>query len=88
MMPLGIDPTIDYVFRKIFGDPKNSDVLIHILNSILQLRSPIAAVEILNPFVEKEFEDDKLAILDIKARDVLGRWINGVLPASLPEAIS
>mgnify|MGYP001245922593 CR=1 FL=1 len=87
MTPLGIDPTIDYVFRKIFGDPKNSDVLIHVLNSVLEFRSPITEVEILNPFVDKEFEDDKLAILDIKARDVQGRWFNVEMQTTVPAAM-
>ena len=40
-MGLGIDPTNDYVFRLAFGDPANSDLLIHLLNAILELPSPI-----------------------------------------------
>ena len=35
-----------------------------------------AAVEILNPFNDKEALDDKLSILDIKARDASGRQFN------------
>ena len=38
-MGLGIDPTNDYVFRLAFGDPANSDLLIHLLNAILALRN-------------------------------------------------
>ena len=75
-MGLGIDPTNDYVFRLAFGDPANSDLLIHLLNAILKLPSPIVEVEILNPFIEQEFETDKLAILDIKAKDGNGRLLN------------
>ncbi len=55
-MGLGIDPTNDYVFRLAFGDPANSDLLIHLLNAILALPSPIVEVEILNQnrsFVEQ-----------------------------------
>ena len=59
---LGIDPTNDYVFRLLYGDPANLDLLIHLLNVILQLPSPITDVEILNPFVEQEFEHDKPAV--------------------------
>ncbi len=87
MTPLGIDPTVDYAFRKIFGDPKNSDVLIHVLNSVLEFQSPIVDVEILNPFIDKEFEDDKLAILDIKARDRDGRWLNVEMQTTVPTAM-
>lgn len=75
-MGLGIDPTNDYVFRLAFGDPKNSDLLIHLLNAILELPSPVVSVEILNPFIEQEFETDKLAILDIRAKDSNGRLLN------------
>ena len=87
MTPPGIDPTVDYAFRKIFGDPKNSDVLIHVLNPVLEFRSPITEVEILNPFIDKEFEDDKLAILDIKARDIQGRWFNIEMQTTAPAAM-
>jgi predicted transposase/invertase (TIGR01784 family) len=36
----------------------------------------IAALEILNPFNDKDALDDKLSILDIKARDQSGRQFN------------
>ena len=86
-MGLGIDPTNDYVFRLTFGDPANSDLLIDLLNAILQLPSPIAEVEILNPFIEQEFETDKLAILDIKARDSDGRLLNIEMQKSVTPAL-
>ena len=87
-MPLGIDPTIDYVFKKIFGDPENSDVLIHLLNSVIEPRSLITAVEIQSPFLEKEFEDDKYSILDLKARDSDGRWFNVEMQTTIPAGLS
>lgn len=86
-MGLGIDPTNDYVFRLAFGDPANSDLLIHLLNAILDLPSPIVDVEILNPFIEQEFETDKLAILDIKARDSDGRLLNVEMQKSVTPAL-
>jgi predicted transposase/invertase (TIGR01784 family) len=73
---LGIDPTVDYAFKKLFGDPANSDLLIHLLNAVLTPESPIVEVQILNPFNEKEFADDKLSVLDIKARDARRAWFN------------
>lgn len=75
-MPLGIDPTIDYAFKRLFGDPANSDLLIHLLNAVLTPPLPIVAVQILNPFNEKEFAEDKLSVLDIKARDTGRAWFN------------
>ena len=86
-MGLGIDPTNDYVFRLLYGDPANSDLLIHLLNAILQLPSPITDVEILNPFIEQEFDHDKLAVLDIKAKDSDGRLLNVEMQTSVTHAL-
>ena len=49
-MALGIKPTVDFAFKKIFGSPENVRALIGLLNAILRLPSPITDVEILNPF--------------------------------------
>jgi predicted transposase/invertase (TIGR01784 family) len=75
-MLLGIKPTVDFVFKKVFGSPENIPVLIGLLNAILKLAHPIVHVEILNPFSYQEFADDKLVVLDIRARDSAGRWLN------------
>ncbi len=68
-MVLGIKPTVDFVFKKVFGSPENVSVLIRLLNAILKLAHPIVHVQILNPFSYKEFADDKLIVLVIRARD-------------------
>ena len=49
--------------------------MIHFLYALLgaELPAPISAVEILNPYNEREFLDDKLSIVDVKARDEVGR---------------
>jgi predicted transposase/invertase (TIGR01784 family) len=75
-MLLGIKPTVDFVFKKVFGSPENVPVLIGLLNAILKLAHPIVHVEILNPFSRQEFADEKLVVLDIRARDSAGRWLN------------
>ncbi len=66
-----IDPKIDCVFKALLGAENNRDLLIHFLNAILgtALPRPIADVTILNPYNEREFLDDKLSIVDVKARD-------------------
>ena len=40
-MLLGIKPTVDFVFKKVFGSPENISVLIGLLNAILKLAHPI-----------------------------------------------
>ena len=66
-----IDPKIDCVFKALLGSEANRDLLVHFLNAILgpDLPRPIAQVEILNPYNEREFLADKLSIVDVKARD-------------------
>jgi predicted transposase/invertase (TIGR01784 family) len=77
MIP-GIDPKIDYAFKRIFAQERNSAVLIHLLNAVLQTRqlAPVTAIELLNPFNDKETSSDKLSVVDLKARDQLGRGFN------------
>ena len=77
MIP-GIDPTVDYVFKKLFGSEINTPLLMSLLDAVLK-PSPdrrIVSLEITNPFNDKETPDDKLSIVDIKARDQLGRVYN------------
>ncbi len=75
-MPLGIRLTVDFAFKKMFGDPNNRLALISLLNAILELPSPIADVTIENPFNYQDYLDDKLSILDIKATDASGSVFN------------
>lgn len=69
-----IDPKIDCVFKALLGAESNRVLLIHFLNAILgpALATPITEVELLNPYNEKEFLNDKLSIVDVKARDQHG----------------
>jgi predicted transposase/invertase (TIGR01784 family) len=69
-----IDPKIDCVFKALLGAEANRALLIHFLNAMLgsDLPAPVSQVEILNPYNEREFLDDKLSIVDVKARDGRG----------------
>ncbi len=68
-MPTGIKPVNDFAFKKTFGTVENKPALISLLNTILDLASPIVDVTIENPYNFQDFLDDKLSILDIKAID-------------------
>ena len=82
-MPLGIRPTVDFAFKKIFGSPQNSSALIGLLNAILDFEHPIESVEILNPFSYQEFSASKLIVLDVRCRDSAGRWLNVEMQVSV-----
>lgn len=70
-----IDPKVDCVFKTLFGSDDHRDLLIHFLNALLaeDLAAPIAEVDILNPYNERETLDDKLTVVDVKARDAARR---------------
>lgn len=70
---INILPVLDFVFKYLFGRPDNSILLVHILNAVLRPKVPIVEAEVLNPFNEKEFDGDKLSIVDIKVRDANGQ---------------
>jgi len=74
-MKHSIDPRIDCVFKSLLGNESNRNLLVHFINATLasELIAPITQVEILNPYNEKEHLDDKLSIVDVKAKDEHGR---------------
>ena len=87
-MALGISPTVDYAFKRLLGDPHHKRVLIHLLNAIFEKQFVISDVELVSPFLEKDFEDDKLSILDLRARDTQGRQYNLEMQTSIAGALT
>jgi predicted transposase/invertase (TIGR01784 family) len=77
MIP-GIDPKVDYAFKHVFGREANRPILIDLIDAVLNPAPShqIVEIELLNPFNLKETLDDKISILDIKARDQAGRQFN------------
>ena len=73
-MNLPHETPIDCVFKALLGSEKNKNLLLHFLNAVIEPRPPfpIAMVDILSPYNEKEFLSDKLSIVDIKAKDKAG----------------
>jgi predicted transposase/invertase (TIGR01784 family) len=71
-----ISPRIDLAFKKIFGVEENKDLLILLINSIVSKEDQVADVTLLNPYNAKNFKEDKLSILDIKAKGIDGKQFN------------
>ena len=62
-----LNPKSDYVFKRIFGHVGNEEITCDLLNSILE--NKITEIELdKNPILEKDLLDDKIGILDIKAK--------------------
>ncbi|WP_342271869.1 Rpn family recombination-promoting nuclease/putative transposase [Candidatus Tisiphia endosymbiont of Parasteatoda lunata] len=71
-----ITPRVDLAFKKIFGVEENKDLLISLINSIVGQEDQVAEVTLLNPYNPKNFKNDKLSILDVKAKSVDGKRFN------------
>jgi predicted transposase/invertase (TIGR01784 family) len=67
----------DFVFRLIFGDQRNVDILAAFLRSVLDIPdNEYDQLTIVDPYLKKESEDDKYAILDVKLHTVSGGIIH------------
>ncbi|QEP43810.1 Rpn family recombination-promoting nuclease/putative transposase [Ectothiorhodospiraceae bacterium BW-2] len=92
-MIYNIDPKVDCVFKAILGRRSRRHLLLHFLNAMLEdkLRYPLVKVTILNPYSSKDYETDKLHIVDIRAEDSRGRQFQLEIQrknyTSLPERI-
>ena len=77
-MVLDIDPKVDYAFKRVYGREENRDVLESILEAVLAGTEfgSISDLEILNPFNERDTADDKLSIVDVRARRKSGEIFN------------
>ncbi|MCP4695327.1 MAG: Rpn family recombination-promoting nuclease/putative transposase [Gammaproteobacteria bacterium] len=69
-----INPIVDCIFKCMLGSEKNKNLLIHFLNAVLEPKkgARIWDVTIKNPYNEREFADEKLSIVDVKAVDEKG----------------
>lgn len=73
---MSVNPKVDIAFKKIFGVEENKDLLISLINSIVSKEDQVSEVTLLNPYNPKNFRDDKLSILDVKAMGVNGKLFN------------
>jgi predicted transposase/invertase (TIGR01784 family) len=64
-----LSPRIDFTFKALFGSERNLPLLTALLRDILdEPENEIAELQLLNPYTQKNYMDDKLGILDVKAR--------------------
>jgi predicted transposase/invertase (TIGR01784 family) len=69
-----LNPLNDFLFKKLFGDEKDKEILIAFLNAILQ--SDIIDITIDKENLDRDSEEDKLGVLDIKAKNKTGEKFN------------
>ena len=64
-----LELTNDYVFKRIFAKPKNNQELKEFVEAILDIK--IKKIEVKNPEITKNYSDEKLGVLDIRATEDL-----------------
>jgi predicted transposase/invertase (TIGR01784 family) len=67
----------DYVFKRIFGDIKNTDILADFLKSVLDIPDEdYEHIDVVDPHIQRRFPEDKLIILDVKVHTASGDIID------------
>jgi predicted transposase/invertase (TIGR01784 family) len=87
-----LPPKSDIVFKLLFGDPRNIDLLIDFLKSVLRIDDKdLREIVIIDPHLICKYPDNKLGILDLKAKTKSGRVIHIEIQLSdfplMPERI-
>ncbi|MCB9764491.1 MAG: Rpn family recombination-promoting nuclease/putative transposase [Alphaproteobacteria bacterium] len=82
-----INPLVDYAFKRLLGTEANKNLTLHFLNAILRPRPPIAEIALVDPFNGRDHAEDKLSVVDVKARDVLGRGFQIEVQVRLHQAV-
>ncbi|MCQ6531096.1 Rpn family recombination-promoting nuclease/putative transposase [Bacillus mycoides] len=69
---------VDFAFKQLFGTKGNEEILMRFLNEVLQksLVSPITSVSLEDPHLHKEYKEDKLSIMDVRATLGTGELVN------------
>jgi predicted transposase/invertase (TIGR01784 family) len=77
LVPVILSPTVDFVFKRLFGDPKHLIHLVRFLQSVLTLPADeYEEVTLQDTHINRSFADDKLCVLDIRIKTRSGRTVN------------
>jgi len=77
-MALGVRAVSDIVFKYIFGTEESTDILKAFINAVLSDAGfpTVDEVTVVNPFNAKTYSDDKVSIIDTRAKDEEGNIYN------------
>ena len=72
-----LPPRMDFVFKRLFGDERNKDILALFLKAVLGLEDEeFKELQLLNTELKKEYIEDKYGILDVKVITANGTQID------------
>lgn len=82
-----LSPKSDIIFKRIFGDEKNVDILSGFLQAVLDIpEKELSEITIVDPNLRQDRSEDKLSILDLKLKTSGGITIDvEVQLLNLPE---
>jgi predicted transposase/invertase (TIGR01784 family) len=69
-------PTVDTIFKRLFGDERNKDILADFLTAVLGNEVEEDDIILVDPHLKREDPKDKLGVLDVKLRLGSGKIIN------------
>ncbi|GHU80829.1 transposase [Clostridia bacterium] len=70
-------PRSDFIFKLIFGDQRNVDILAAFLKTVLDLpESEYDKITVVDPHLKREADDDKAGILDVKIHTKSGKVVD------------
>ena len=71
-----LPPTDDWIFKLLFGDERNANLLIAMLQTFIELPDEEYELTFLDTHLKPEYEEDKFGILDVKVKTKSGKIIN------------
>jgi len=75
-LPEILSPTVDIIFKILFGDERNRDILADFLSAVLRFEINQDDITIIDPHLQRDNIDDKLGILDLKLKLVDEKYVN------------
>src|SRR5699024_11911883 len=72
-----LSPKMDIIFKMLFGDKRNIDILTDFLKSILRIpEEEYESITIIDPQLKRETKEDKLGIVDVRVTTKTGKNIH------------
>ncbi|MDR2637468.1 MAG: Rpn family recombination-promoting nuclease/putative transposase [Zoogloeaceae bacterium] len=72
-----LSPRNDLVFKRLFGDPRDTSLLTGFLQAILDLPAgEYEEVRVIDPYLAADFPGDKESVLDVKVKTTTGKVID------------
>lgn len=78
-LTLKVIPLNHFIFKKVFGEKGNEDILISFINAVLKRtkKEPIVEIEIIdNKQLTKDVILDKTGIIDVRAKTLNGKHVD------------